>query len=237
MIDLETHTRRQAEVDAEIRRDQAQHAEVIAEFHKVFYASRQTHGMTYYHGVPVMKNPLDLWVYQEIIWDLRPTLIVETGTAWGGSAMFYADQLDYVQEGHVITIDPEPHHQLPVHPRLTSVRGSSTDPAVVMAVREAAKTHPRVMVTLDSDHSCAHVTQELLCYADLVTPGQFLVVEDVNINGRPVPIDWKGGPGPGPAVDAWLPDHPEFQPAAMAERYLLTMHAWLKRGSPHGTAA
>ena len=228
MIDVMQSTRPQAEVDAEIRREQRDHAATIGAFHRVFYNSRQTHGMTYYHGVPALKNPLDLWVYQEIIWDLKPTLIVETGTAYGGSALFFADALDAVGAGTVLSIDLEPSGQLPPHPRITYVRGSSTDPAIVTAVRRAAATHPRVMVTLDSDHGWPHVTEELQAYADLVTPGHFLVVEDVNID-REAAIGWKGGGGPGVAVDYWLPDHPEFQPAAMAERYLLTMHAWLMR--------
>jgi cephalosporin hydroxylase len=205
--------------------------DVIDSFHRLFYASDHTHGMAFYEGVPILKNPLDLWVAQEIIWDLKPTLIVETGTAHGGSALYYARQLDRLDNGgRVLTIDLEPSSQLPEHPRISYIKGvSSTHPGVVAAVGEAAAHHERVMVVLDSDHSKRHVLQELEAYARLVTPGQFLVVEDTNINGRPVEIDWKGGPGPGPAVDEWLPKHPEFERDAMAYRFMVSFHTWLRR--------
>ncbi len=230
MIDL-THSKRSSAVAiAEIDSERAMYSEAIDAFHRVFYASRQTHGMTFFEGVPLLKNPLDLWVVQEVIWDLKPTLIIETGTAYGGSALFYARALDRVGSGKVISIDLDPAETVPKHGRIVYVRGSSTRMDIVDAVEQIAKTHPRVMVILDSDHSKRHVLDELDAYAPMVSPGQFLVVEDTNLNGRPVPIDWKGGPGPGPAVDEWLPDHPEFAPASMAYRYLMTFHTWLRRG-------
>lgn len=231
MKDLQTSTRPMADVIASIAADQAEHRDVIDAFHRAFYASRQTHGMTYFEHVPILKNPMDLWVYQDIVWDLQPTLIIETGTAYGGSALYFARQLDKLGRGAVVSIDLSPHATLPKHDRITFVQGSSIDSEIVAAVKACAATHPRVMVVLDSDHSAAHVTAELEAYAPMVSVNQFLVVEDTNINGRPVPIDWKGGPGPGPAVDAWLPNHPEFTRELLAERYLLTHHpgGWLRR--------
>jgi cephalosporin hydroxylase len=220
------------DVRRDIVADQQAHASTIAAFHRLFYSRRYTHGLTTYHGVPILKNPLDLWVYQEVLWDLRPTLIIETGTAYGGSALFFAEMLDRRGEGRVISIDIEPHTTLPPHPCLSYVTGSSTDPQVVAAIRQIAATHPRVMVVLDSDHSQAHVLDELDAYAPLVTPGQFLVVEDTNIDSRPILDGWMGGhPGPGAAVDTWLPAHPEFTPDALAERFLLTHYpgGWLRR--------
>lgn len=229
VVDLEQHKRSMEGTEADILTEKRQYAEAIDAFHRVFYASRQTHGMTFYEGVPILKNPMDLWVVQEIIWDLRPTLIIETGTAYGGSALFYARQLDRIGAGRVVSIDLEPADKLPAHDRIVYMRGSSIREDIVGAMQEIAATHPRVMVVLDSDHSKKHVLAELDCYAELVTPGQFLVIEDTNLNGRPVPIDWKGGPGPGYAVDEWLPGHPEFERAVMAERYLMTFHTWLRR--------
>jgi cephalosporin hydroxylase len=175
---------------------------------------------------------MDLWVYQEIVWDLQPTLIIETGTAYGGSALYFARQLDRVGEGHVLSIDLEPAERLPTHPRISYVRGfSSVHAELVAKVQAIAHGHPRVMVVLDSDHAKRHVLAELEAYAPLVTKNQFLVVEDTNMNGRPVDIDWHGGPGPGLAVDEWLPQHKEFERALLAERYLLTMHpnGWMRR--------
>jgi cephalosporin hydroxylase len=230
VIDLQQATRTTGDTFAAIEAERAEHADVIDAFHRVFYASRQTHGMTFYEGVPLLKSPMDLWVYQEILWDLRPTLVIETGTAYGGSALYFARQFDRIGEGQVLSIDLDPAEKLPRHERVTYLSGfSSTDRRVIDAVAHVAQSHPRVMVILDSDHSKAHVLDELAAYAPLVTQGQFLVVEDTNINGRPVEIDWKGGPGPGPAVDEWLPQHPEFEDAIMARRYMLTFHTWLRR--------
>lgn len=231
MKDLVQQQRTKAEVLAGVLADQRQHAETISAFHRAFYASRQTHGMTFFEDVPVLKNPLDLWVYQDIVWDLRPTLIIETGTAYGGSALWFARQFDKLGVGKVITIDVSPSEKCRKHDRITYITGSSVDAEIVRAIRACAVTHPRVMVVLDSDHSAAHVRAELDAYASMVSVEQFLVVEDTNINGRPVAIDWKGGPGPGPALDAWLPDHPEFQRDVLSERYLLTHQpgGWLRR--------
>lgn len=230
MIDLVQTKRSLDETCDDIAREREQYAEAIDAFHRIFYASKQTHGLSFYQGVPILKNPLDLWVAQEIIWDLKPTLIIETGTAHGASALYYAHQLDRVGgPGHVVSIDLEPAEALPKHARVSYVRGSSVRPDIVAALEGVAKEHPRVMVVLDSDHAARHVYAEMEAYGPLVTPGQFLVVEDTNINGRPIPIQWKNGPGPGVAVDEWLPDHPEFERALMAERYLMTFHTWLRR--------
>ena len=232
MIDLQVTTMPADAVAAAIAEEQAAQRPVLDAFHRAFYASPHTHGMAFYEGVPVLKNPLDLWVAQEIIWDLKPTLIVETGTAYGGSALYYARQLDRLGVGQVLSIDLEPNDRLPQHDRITYVAGfSSVHPPLVEAVRSVAATHPRVMVVLDSDHGRDHVLAELEAYAPLVTPGQFLVVEDTNINGRPVDVDWHGGPGPGPAVDAWLPAHPEFEADAMASRFMMSFHTWLRRAA------
>jgi cephalosporin hydroxylase len=213
-----------------IRAKAAEHKATIDAFHQLWYGSPGTWGMTAWQGRPLLKCPTDLWVYQEIVHALRPTLIVETGTAMGGSALYFSHLLDLTGDGAVVSVDIEPAENLPTHPRCTFVTGSSIDPQIVDYVKGRA-TGQRVMVVLDSDHSMAHVLSELDAYGPLVTDGQFLVIEDTNINGRPMPIDWKGGPGPGPAVDAWLPLHPEFAPDILAERHYLTMHpgGWLRR--------
>ena len=207
------------------------HGPAIDAFHRLWYDAYFTHGMTYFEGVPLIKCPFDLWIYQELIFNLRPTLIIETGTAFGGSALFFARQLEKLGAGSVITIDIQAAEQLPRHPRITYLPGSSVDPAIVQLVSARARAYESVMVVLDSDHSTAHVTAELEAYAPLVTRGQFLVVEDTNINGHPVLVAWEGGAGPHAAVEAFLPRYPEFQRNLVAERYLLTMHpgGWLQR--------
>lgn len=238
MRDLTETTRSTDEMKAAIREDQSKHRSVDDAFHRRWYDAFYTHTMTYFEGVPLIKNPMDLWIYQEILWTLRPTLIIETGTALGGSALFFARQLDLlgVPGGKVVSIDIEhpkpPKHVLPVHPRITFVLGSSLDPDIQASVRAAASTHPRVMVVLDSDHGKEHVLAELAAYAPLVTPGQFLVVEDTNID-VPLAKGWHGGPGPGAALQEWLPHHGEFERDLIAERYVLTMHpgGWLRRAA------
>lgn len=233
MRQLESSTRKKEEVYAQIAADAAANSDAIAAFHRGWYASRQTWGMTSFEGIPVLKNPLDLWIVQEAIWELKPTLIIETGTAFGGSALFYGRCMDKNGPGAIISIDCDPALVLPKHDKVAFVTGYSVDPKIVEAVTAIAKTHPRVMVILDSDHSKKNVLDELNAYADLVTPGHLLIVEDTNLNGRPVPQDWNGGPGPGPAVDEWLPQHPEFERELLGERYMLTMHpgGWLRRKS------
>lgn len=217
-----------------VKADRAAHGAVMDAFHSAFYQSRWTHNFAHWMGVPTLKNPLDLWIYQELLAATKPTLIIETGTAYGGSALFFAHMLDRVGgKSHIVSVDLEPNPTLPQHPRLTFLKSDSTDPGIVaMLTRKARATaHERVMVILDSDHSAAHVTRELDAYADLVTPGCYLVVEDTHYNDRPVPQSWMGGPGPGPAVDAWLPKHPEFEADRMCERFWMTFYpgGWLRR--------
>lgn len=231
MKDLVVEAMDLTETRAAVKAEYATHKPVIDAFHRVFYASRHTHTFTNWCGVPILKNPLDLHVYQEILWDLRPTLILETGTAYGGSALYLACMLDRRGEGRVVSVDVEPHETPPQHPRITYLRGSSVDPSILATLRAMIRPQDRVMVILDSDHSKAHVLQELECYAPMVTLGQFMVVEDTNINGNPIDRDWMGGPGPGDALKVWLPEHPEFEQDVLAERMLMTFYpgGWLRK--------
>ena len=138
-------------------------------------------------GVDAWKCPLDLWIYQEILHELRPALIIECGTAHGGSAGFLASICDLVGTGEIITIDIEAKPGRPVHPRITYVLGSSTDPEVVATVRARVPTTGNVLVILDSDHSAPHVERELSVYAPMVTVGSYVIVEDTNVNNHPCP--------------------------------------------------
>lgn len=201
-------------------------------FQRLWYDTPHTWAMTYWQGVPTMKCPMDLWTLQDVIFGMKPALIIETGTALGGSALFYAQMCDLNRKGAVISVDLEPNDSLPEHPRLTFVRGaSSTDPRVIEVLRArilAAEPGP-VFVFLDSDHTEAHVAQELVLYEGFVGRDGLLVVEDTNINGHPVLPEF--GPGPHEAVDAFLLEHPEWKRDTVYERYLMTMHegGWLRR--------
>jgi cephalosporin hydroxylase len=196
---------------------------VVRDFHRVYYgAGGRTWRNTYWRGVPVLKCPLDLWVYQEILHEVRPDFIVEAGTKHGGSAYFLASVCDLLGRGEVVTIDVEPLPGRPDHPRITYVTGSSTDPDVLAEVDERIVEASGVMVILDSDHSRKHVLAELDAWHPRVTVGSYLIVEDTNINGHPVAP--QRGPGPWEAVAEWLPAHPDFRRDAEREKFFMTFN-------------
>lgn len=188
--------------------------------HDVFYLSDAWTRATWL-GAQALKNPLDLWVYQEIMVETRPELIVETGTYRGGSALFLASMCDLLGEGEVVSIDIEPlRDDYPKHPRITYLGGrSSTDPDVVREMSERAAGR-RLFVVLDSDHSQAHVEAELEAYAPLVPVGCYVVVEDSNI-GR---IRKDLMPGPLQAVEAFLAKTDEFEIDREREKFLITFN-------------
>jgi cephalosporin hydroxylase len=195
----------------------------VRRFHRLYYSLRQTTWTnTRFLGVPVAKNPLDLWVYQEIIFEVRPDLIVEAGTAHGGSALYMATVCDLVGRGRVVSVDIAPVEDLPRHERVTFIKASSTDPATTARIEGMIRPGEAVMVVLDSDHKREHVLEELRLYAPLVTPGSYLILEDTNLNGRPVM--WRHGPGPSEALEIFLRTHPEFEPDASREKFLFTFN-------------
>lgn len=172
-------------------------------------------------GVPLWKNPLDLWVYQEILHEVQPALIVETGTWKGGSAFYLASLCDLIGTGRIVTIDVTGRKGRPEHPRIEYVQGSSVAPEVLALVEaRVADAGGPVLVILDSDHHEPHVTQELHAYRRFVTPGSYLIVEDTNINGHPVNPFF--GPGPMEAVEAFLPRAPEFELDRSREKFMVT---------------
>ena len=172
-------------------------------------------------GAQALKNPLDLWVYQEIMAETRPELIVETGTYRGGSALFLASMCNLLGHGEVVSIDVEPlGDDYPQHPRLTYLGGrSSTDPGVVDEVRERADGC-NTLVILDSDHSQPHVEAELAAYAPLVPVGCYVIVEDSNI-GR---IRKDLLPGPLEAIETFLAATDEFEIDREREKFLVTFN-------------
>jgi len=196
-----------------------EHARIIREFTGLYYDhSVQTWSNTKWRGVPIFKAPTDLWIYQELIEELRPDLIIETGTLCGGSALFFRNMLDVIfPQGNVISIDID-HSRLLSKAKessgITFIEGSSVDVAVVAHVQKHIMDAyaQRVMVVLDSDHEERHVFQELLLYAPLVTKGCALIVEDTNTVG------------PKEAVELWAPNHPEFKMSLMCEKFMLTFN-------------
>jgi cephalosporin hydroxylase len=187
---------------------------------------------TSWTGVPIWQNVLDLWTIQETISEVRPALIVETGTHMGGSALFYAHLMDLLGEGRVLTIDIE-RRERPEHPRITFVEGSSTSPETADRARaEAESAAGPVLVILDSNHDRDHVAAELELYAPLVTPGSYLLSQDGIIDQ--LLVFRSGRPGPLDANRAFLELHPEFElDVERNERFGLTHHpvGWMRRRS------
>ena len=208
------------------------HETVVDDFHRLYYDTGHEGGTwtdTRWFGVPTLKCPLDLWISQELVHELAPDLIVETGTADGGSGLFLATLCEAKGRGEVISIDIEVRPNRPHHSRLTYITASSTDPAVVEQLTRRANDAETVLVVLDSDHSYDHVRLELRAYAPLVTPGSYLIVEDTNVNGHPVYEHH--GPGPMEAVEDFLKENDNFAVDASKEKLLLTFNprGWLKR--------
>ena len=180
-------------------------------------------------GVGALKYPCDLWLYQEILFKVRPDLVIETGTHLGGSALFLAHMMDLIGNGHVMSIDVSHAMLKAEHPRITFYQGSSTDKATLDDVSDRVNAAQTVMVILDSDHSLVNVLAEMDAYGSMVTRDSYLIVEDTNLNEHPVAPAF--GPGPWEAVHEWLPKHPEFEIDKTMHRFHVTFQpdGWLKR--------
>jgi cephalosporin hydroxylase len=201
--------------------------EIVDRFHDLYYTLGQK-GYNTNHiswlGYSTLKCPLDLWIYQEIISRSMPDVIVETGTASGGGALYLASMCELVNHGEVITIDVDerPGQLRPVHPRLSYFVGSSIDPGIIDAVKAKLAGRRSSLVILDSDHRAEHVLAELRAYQHFVPVGGYMVVEDTNINGHPTYPEF--GPGPMEALDEFLRESDAFKPDATCERFLMTMN-------------
>ncbi len=173
-------------------------------------------------GVPIIQVPSDVVAMQEIIWETKPDIIIETGIARGGSAIFLASMLQLLGRGTVVGVDIDirAHNRdsIESHPlghRVRLIEGSSTDPDTVARVKALIEPGAKVMVILDSDHSYAHVKNELAAYAPLVTEGQFLIVADTGLaiashNFTP-PHGWGNGNDPMAAMDEYLAESDRFE--------------------------
>ena len=195
----------------------------VDDFHKLYYGNpKNTWNNTTWLGTKALKCPLDLWIYQEIIYETRPDIIIETGTAAGGSALFFASMFDLLGQGRVATIDIKNRWKRPQHPRITYLLGPSTSNDIVECVKSITNDSDRVMVVLDSDHSRDHVLNELRLYSPMVSEGCYLIVEDTNINGHPVLTGY--GSGPMEAMETFLAENDDFEIDREREKFLLTFN-------------
>lgn len=195
---------------------------IINDFHQLWTDSGK--GTTWhtckYRGVKALKCPLDLFMYHELIYKHKPNLIIETGTCFGGSALYLADQCQLLKHGKVITIDVRPPHNSISHPRLEVFTGSSVAASTFNYVSKQAR-NKKVMVILDSDHSTPHVLEELKLYSQLANT--YLIVEDTNM-GHEARRHVKSGPRE--AVHKFLasPAGKNFKIDKGCEKYLMTFN-------------
>lgn len=164
-------------------------------------------------GRPIIQFPQDIVALQELIWQVKPDLIIETGIAHGGSLIFSASILELLGEkGHVlgIDIDIREHNRVEIesHPmfkRITMIQGSSTDPEIAKKVYAFVKDKKKILVVLDSLHTHNHVAKELELYSPLVSSGSYLVVFDTIIEDMPNDFfqDRPWGKGNNPKTAVW----------------------------------
>lgn len=172
-------------------------------------------------GRPIIQFPQDMIAMQEIIWDLRPDVIIETGIAHGGSLVYYASLLQLIGAGEVVGIDIDirAHNReaIDAHPmrsRIHLIEGSSIDPAIIAQVK-ARIAGKKVLVVLDSNHTHEHVLEELRAYAPLVSVGSYCVVMDTVVEDMPADAfpdrPWGKGDNPKTAVWAFLDECQDFE--------------------------
>lgn len=206
---------------------------IIDNFHRVYYESLVWDNNRWL-GVRCQQNPNDAWIHQEIISDVKPDFIIETGTLNGGSAALWATILQQVNpKGRIITVDIKDNaseaRKLPIVKQYVDFMiGSSTDSTIVAKVKKRVEGR-KVLVILDSNHTKNHVLAEMKAYSPLVSVGSYLIVQDTNVNGHPVLPNF--GPGPMEAVQEFLASNEHFKSDVNAERLMLTLHpkGYLKR--------
>jgi cephalosporin hydroxylase len=174
-------------------------------------------------GHDIIKTPMDCWVYQEIIWETKPDVVIELGVMFGGATHFFASILDLVGHGEVLGIDISlAKAKPPQNKRITYLEGSSTAESTLEQVRRKA-AGKKVLVIADSDHEKNHVLGEIRAYAPFVHVGGYFVVEDSlnDVMGyHPVPNE-----GPKAAADQFLTESDDFVlDRRWAERYVMSLN-------------
>ena len=191
----------------------------------------------WFQGIKIIKNPCDLWMMQQIMHEIKPDFVVETGTMRGGSALYWAHTLSGLglEDAKVLTVDVADETQEAAERSLWKkhvqfFHGSSTDPAIVAQIAQLVQGKT-VLVVLDSDHTMKHVREELRLYSGLVSAGSYIVVEDTHYDS--VPTHPERGPGPMAAVNAFLQEGGSelFEQDITREAMVMTFNpgGWLKR--------
>ncbi len=194
-------------------------------------------------GRPIIQYPQDMVAMQEIIWSLKPDLIIETGIAHGGSLIFYSSILELIGKGEIVGVDIDirEHNKIEIekHPmfkRISMIQGSSVDNQIVDQVSKFAQGKETVLVVLDSNHTHEHVYDELKLYSPFVTKGSYLVVFDTIVEDLPDGYlpgrNWGPGNNPKSAVHHFLRENGDFESDISVDNKLLISVApegYLKR--------
>lgn len=209
----------------------------LNEYH-IQYEKNRLWEKTTWLGIPFWRLPSDAQVIQELIYRIKPDIIIETGTGYGGSALFYASICELIGKGHVITVDIERKFddsdlilKWPWLHRVDFLQGDSVelyDTIADIHIQKHFETDS-IMVILDSWHSKEHVLKEMELYGQLVSKDSYMIVEDTHMNGHPIP--WEHGDGPWEAVQEFLKTHDEFVVDKECEKYGMTFNpsGFLKR--------
>ncbi len=231
------------DIQSNIKRKKNNIKMFIDEYQKLYEKSRIWEKNTWF-GIPMWKLPFDAFVIQELIVEIRPQYIIETGTGHGGSAMFYAAICELLGEGGVISIDIDGSKRnsnkwgnFQWEDRITFLHGGSTNPLTIKEIYKATGWNDLErryygnggLVILDSWHTKEHVLKEMELYSEFVDVDSYMIVEDTHVNGHPVP--WEYGEGPHEAVDEWLKKHKNWEIDFKCEKHLMTFNpnGYLKR--------
>lgn len=186
-------------------------ASAAEKYHTWYYHSKVWE-KTQWMGVTTYKSPADMWNYQEILYSLQPAIVIEFGTAFGGSALFFADVMRGIGKPfRVLSVDinlerVSPKTKSDVDIELLTM--SSTDRRVDYRIQKLRGEFPGpAFAILDSDHSKSHVLAEMKLLRPRLHSGDYLIVEDSNINGHPVNPGW--GAGPFEAIEEYFRLHPD----------------------------
>lgn len=173
-------------------------------------------------GVQAWKSPLDAWIYQEIIYEVRPDVVIEIGSARGGSALYLSHLLELIGNGIVVSVDIDRSSFEAVHERLITVTGSSSAPETLARVAELCRGKTALVIH-DADHTKDQVLEDLRAYAAFVSVGSYLIVEDGIVDVfRPFETLGVSYPGPLVATEEFLCSTDHFEVDTDRERYLLT---------------
>ena len=207
-----------------------QEAQEILRLANILYFKNGSYANTKWMGIQAAKCPMDMWVYQELIHSLDTELLIETGTLMGGSALFFAHVFDIMGRGKVISVDIIKRENLPKHPRIKYLTGSSIDKSILKKIKKRADKSTSTMVILDSDHKADYKLKELNAYASFVTKGNYMIAEDSSFDYYPAWPEY--GPGPATAVrDFMKTNKNRYEIDRSQEKHLITFApmAFLKK--------